>query len=98
LLNVLAFSGNYPHYRANRNFNYPTTDLKWGCLMFGFIGTVLVISQMALLSFGAPTHAALFVGLFAACFWIFHALQRSDKALLITNLIVGMFAVIGLMP
>jgi len=66
--------------------------------MFGIVGTIGVIAQMALLAFGAPIHAALLIGLCAAVCWIFHALERSDKALLITNLVVGIFAFIGLMP
>lgn len=66
--------------------------------MFGIVGTLGVITQMALLAFGAPTHAALLIGLLAAICWIFHALERNDKALIVTNLVVGTFAFIGLMP
>ena len=66
--------------------------------MFGIIGSLLVIIQMALLSIGEPTHTALLFGLLAAGCWIFHALERNDKALLFVNLAVGGFAFYGLMP
>jgi len=66
--------------------------------MFGIIGSCLVIIQMALLSIGAPIHTALLFGLLAAGCWIFHALERNDKALLFVNLAVGGFAFYGLMP
>lgn len=66
--------------------------------MFGIVGTVAVVLQMALLAFGAPIHAALFVGLLGAGCWIFHAIERNDRALLVTNLVVGTFAFVGLMP
>ncbi len=66
--------------------------------MFGIVGSLLVIGQMALLSLGAPIHVALFLGLGAAGCWIFHALERGDRALLFVNVVVGGFAFVGLMP
>ena len=44
--------------------------------MFGIVGSLLVIAQMALLSMGAPTHTAMLFGLLAAGCWIFHAIER----------------------
>jgi len=66
--------------------------------MFGIIGSVLVILQMACLSLGAPTHTAFLFGLIAAICWIFHALERNDKSLLFVNVAVGSFAFYGLIP
>ena len=99
LHDVLALLGNYPHGYSLHNSRYSDYDAEWmDFLMFGIIGTVGVIAQMALLAFGAPIHAALLFGLGAAVCWIFHALERSDKALLVTNLVVGTFAFYGLLP
>ena len=66
--------------------------------MFGIVGSLLVIAQMSLLSLGAPTHTAMLFGLLAAGCWIFHAIERKDRALLFVNLAVGTFAFVGLMP
>jgi hypothetical protein len=66
--------------------------------MFGLVGSVLVIAQMAIMSAGLPLHLAMLCGLVAAGCWIFHALERRDKALLFVNVAVGGFAFIGLMP
>jgi hypothetical protein len=53
---------------------------------------------MAIMSAGLPLHLAMLCGLVAAGCWIFHALERKDKALLFVNVAVGGFAFIGLMP
>ena len=67
-------------------------------IMFGIVGSVLVILQMAFISNGVPVHAAMLVGLVAAICWIFHALEKKDRALLFVNVAVGGFAFVGLMP
>jgi len=66
--------------------------------MFGLVGSALVIAQMAALSLGLPLHLAFLCRLGAAACWIFHALERNDKALLFVNVVVGGFAFMGLMP
>lgn len=64
--------------------------------MFGAIGTIGVISQMALLAFGYAPALAMAVGSVAALAWIAHALRNQDKWLLAVNASVLMFAGIGL--
>ena len=66
--------------------------------MFGWIGSILVIAQMASLSMGLPTHFAIMVGAVGATCWIAHAIRRDDKPLLFVNSTVLMFAFVGLMP
>ena len=66
--------------------------------MFGIVGSVLVILQMAFIANGVPVHAAMLVGLVDAICWIFHALEKQDRALLFVNVAVGGFALVGLMP
>jgi len=66
--------------------------------MFGWIGSFLVIAQMAALTVGLPTHTAIMVGFVGACCWIVHAVKRDDKPLLFVNTAVLMTALIGLMP
>lgn len=65
--------------------------------MIGFLATVGVISQMALLSLGAAPEAAMSVGLAAGILWIFHALRLKDRWLLITNAAVAGFAIYGIL-
>jgi len=82
-----------------RDFGYSTYDVKWvDSIMFGIVGSVLVIAQMAIMSAGLPIHLAMLCGLGAAVCWIVHALERQDKALLFVNVAVGGFAFVGLMP
>jgi hypothetical protein len=66
--------------------------------MFGWIGSLLVIGQMASLSLGLPTHTAIMIGFAGACFWIVHAIVRDDKPLLFVNTAVLATALVGLMP
>ena len=66
--------------------------------MFGWIGSFLVIAQMASLSIGLPTHTAITIGFVGACCWIVHAIKRNDKPLLFVNTAVLMTALVGLMP
>lgn len=65
--------------------------------MFGAIGTLGVVSQMALLAFGYPTMVAMTVGLIAALAWIAHAIRQNDRWLLTVNSIVLMFAGYGVL-
>lgn len=64
--------------------------------MFGFIGTVGVVAQMALLAFGYAPTLAMTVGLVAALAWIAHAVRNGDRWLLTVNASVMMFAGYGL--
>ena len=66
--------------------------------MFGWIGSFLVIAQMASLSVGFPTHTAIMVGAIGATCWIVHAVKRNDKPLLFVNTAVLMTAFVGMMP
>jgi len=65
--------------------------------MFGAIGTIGVVSQMALLAFGYSTLVAMTVGLIAALAWIAHAIRQNDRWLLTVNSIVLMFAGYGVL-
>jgi len=67
-----------------------------GVNMFAQLGTVLVIAQMALLSFNMPSIIILSVGLAAAICWSVYAINNNDRWLLITNATVGGFAIWGL--
>jgi len=64
--------------------------------MFGIIGTVGVVIQMALISTGFNTKLALLVGLAACAAWAGQAIKQKDRNLLLTNVIVAGFAVWGL--
>lgn len=64
--------------------------------MFGIIGTVAVITQMAALSLGVDTRLVMMIALFACAAWVFHAISNSDKWLFITNTIVAGFAIWGI--
>lgn len=66
--------------------------------MFGWIGSFLVIAQMASLSIGLPTHIAILIGAFGATCWIAHAVKRNDKPLLFVNSAVLVTAFVGMMP
>jgi hypothetical protein len=65
--------------------------------MFGAIGTVGVVSQMALLAFGYAPTLAMTVGLVAALAWIVHAFRQNDRWLFTVNSIVLMFAGYGVL-
>jgi hypothetical protein len=67
-----------------------------GNTMFGIIGTIAVVGQMALLSTGFDIKLTLTVSLIACVAWICHALKQKDNSLLATNIIVAGFAVFGL--
>ncbi len=64
--------------------------------MFGFIGTLGVVSQMALLAFGFAPSLAMSAGFVAAVAWIAHGLKQRDRWILAVNGIVLMFAGYGL--
>ena len=66
--------------------------------MFGWIGSFLVIAQMASLSVGLPIHTAIMIGFVGACCWIVLAINRDDKPLLFVYTAVLMTALVGLMP
>lgn len=60
------------------------------------IGTILVVSQMALLATGFDVKIALTCGLLAAMAWAAHSVKHKDWWLLVTNAAVGTFAAYGL--
>lgn len=64
--------------------------------MFGLVGTVLVITQMALMALGYEVTLAMAAGLIAAICWMFHAIKRRDSWLLYVNASVFGFALYGL--
>ena len=64
--------------------------------MLGFIGTVGVVSQMALLAFGYSPTLAMGVGFVAGVAWIGHAVRYNDRWLLTVNAVVLAFAGYGL--
>ena len=49
--------------------------------MFGIVGSVLVILQMAFIANGVSVHAAMLVGLVAAICWIFHAGKERSRSI-----------------
>jgi uncharacterized membrane protein (DUF4010 family) len=64
--------------------------------MFGIIGTIGVICQMAMLSLGFDTKIALLFGLVACAAWLGHSMINKDRSLFVTNVVVAGFAVFGL--
>ena len=65
-------------------------------MWLGPIGTLLVISQMAGLSLGFPATQLLILGLVSAVVWCVRAINLKDKWLFMTNIVVGGFAIFGL--
>jgi len=65
--------------------------------MFGIVGTIGVIIQMALISTGFNTKIAMVIGLISCAAWVAHSIKQGDRNLLITNVIVAGFAVWGIM-
>ena len=65
--------------------------------MFGIIGSLLIILQMALLSFDFPKDYVLTVSLLACSSWTIHSLQHKDNSLLFTNFVVMGFSTWGLL-
>ena len=63
--------------------------------MFGYLGTILVVWQMTALANGAPQWA-LIMGVFAASAWLVHGWQKSDKPIMITNALLLIIAIYGL--
>ena len=63
----------------------------------GFIGSILIILQLGLLSHGFDSALVLVAGLSAATVWIFYSLARQDAWLLATNCIAFMAGVSGIM-
>lgn len=95
--NVLAFSRNHPHDCSYPHLRNSTFTFAWGsAVMLGFIGTVGVVSQMALLAFGYSPTLAMGVGFVAAVAWIGHAVRYNDRWLLTVNAVVLAFAGYGL--
>jgi len=64
--------------------------------IIGFIGTIGVIAQMALLSLGYAPALAMFTGLLASACWVAYAVNKNDKWLLAVNMSVFGFATYGL--
>ena len=64
--------------------------------MFGIIGTVGVVAQMAMLAAQLDTRLAMAVGLVSAGCWIMHAIYKRDQALFVTNIVVAGFAAWGI--
>ena len=94
--NVLAFSRNHPHDCPYPHLGNSTFTFAWGsAIMLGFIGTVGVVSQMALLAFGYSPTLAMGVGFVAAVAWIGHAVRYNDRWLLTVNAVVLAFAGYG---
>ena len=95
--NVLAFFRNHPHDCSYPHLGNSTSTFAWGsAVMLGFIGTVGVVSQMALLAFGYSPTLAMGVGFVAAVAWIGHAVRYNDRWLLTVNAVVLAFAGYGL--
>ena len=95
--NVLAFFRNHPHDNSYFHLRDSTITFAWGStVMLGFIGTVGVVSQMALLAFGYSPTLAMGVGFVAAVAWIGHAVRYNDRWLLTVNAVVLAFAGYGL--
>lgn len=65
--------------------------------MLGFIGTLLVVAQMAMLSNGIDSQSVMLAGLIASMVWMCHAVKVKDKWILLTNVAVGSFAIWGLL-
>ena len=65
--------------------------------MFGIFGSLLIILQMALLSFDFPKDYVLTVSLLACSSWTVHSLQHKDNSLLLTNFVVMGFSTWGLL-
>mgnify|MGYP006056786899 FL=1 len=63
--------------------------------MFGYLGTILLVWQMSALANGAPQWA-LIIGVFAACAWLVHGWQNADKPIMITNALLLIIAMYGL--
>ncbi len=63
--------------------------------MFGYLGTVLVVWQMSALANGAPQWA-LIMGVFAACAWLVHGWQVKDNPIMLTNFLLLIIAMYGL--
>jgi hypothetical protein len=64
--------------------------------MFGIIGTVGVVAQMAMLAAQLDTRLAMAVGLVSASCWVMHAISKRDQALFVTNIVVAGFAAWGI--
>lgn len=64
--------------------------------MFGMIGTLGVVAQMAALSLGYNVQLAMTIGLTACVAWIIHSIKNRDGWLLTTNAVVAGFAAWGL--
>lgn len=64
--------------------------------MFGIIGTLGVITQMALLSTGYDPKTAMMIGLASCAAWVGHAFIKRDRALMVTNIVVAGFATWGI--
>jgi len=65
--------------------------------MFGIIGSILIILQMASLSLGYPREVAMMLSVVASFFWIVHSIQHQDKSLLFTTNVVLGFSIWGLL-
>lgn len=65
--------------------------------MFGALGTIAVICQMIVLSFGYDIKIALSVGLFGCAMWIAQSIKTKDNWLLTTNAVVAGFAIYGIL-
>ena len=64
--------------------------------MFGMLGTLGVVAQMAAMSLGYGVQLAMAFGLVACGAWIAHSLKNGDGWLLTTNAVVAGFAAWGL--
>lgn len=64
--------------------------------MFGMIGTLGVIAQMAAMSLGYGVQLAMMFGLVACAAWVGHSIKNGDGWLFATNTVVAGFALWGL--
>lgn len=65
--------------------------------MFGLLGTLGVIAQMATMAAGYDVKIAMIFGLFACAAWLGHAMKYRDGWLFATNSVVAGFATWGLL-
>jgi undecaprenyl pyrophosphate phosphatase UppP len=64
--------------------------------MFGMLGTIAVVMQMAAMAFGYGVQVAMTIGLFACAAWLAHAIKQHDGWLFATNITVAGFAIWGI--
>lgn len=89
--------GNGPYNCPSCNSSYSNCNVYTGLLMLGILGTIGVVSQMAILAVGFDTKIAMLIGLVSCIIWAAHAIKMHDHSLLVTNVMVAGFATWGIM-